>query len=137
MNNISFLKYFYLLLNTWFIKISNIENELIVRIKNSINVALSYNGSNINYWIYILTNDTERHHLINLGSLQGYNFINNLENKSITNQLVNTYSEKTINVSSNLLDKKIIYLLNYYFKFVVYIFYIYIIFILCLFYKKV
>ena len=125
LNNISFLKYFYLLLNTWFMKISNIENELIVRIKNSINVALSYNGSNINYWIYILTNDTERQHLINLGSLQGYNFINNLEN---------TYSEKTINVSSNLLDKKIIYLLNNYFKFVVYLFYIYIIFILYLYY---
>ena len=126
-SNIGFLKYFYLLLNKWFMKISNIENEIIVNIKNSINVALSYNGFNMKYWHYVLSSNTERQYLINLGELQAKKFINNLECST-------DMFKVTTQVTNNLVDYKILYFLNIYFKFILYLFYIYSIFILYLFY---
>ena len=104
-------------------KISNIENDIIVHIKNSINVALSCNGSNMKYWHYVLISDTERQYLINLGELQAKKFINNLDCST------DTFKVST-QVSSNLVDYKILYLLNIYFKFILYLFYIYFIVIL-------
>lgn len=153
-NNISFFKYFYLLVNKWFMKLLNIENEIIVHIKNSINIALTRNGTNMSYWYYVLNNDTEREYLINLGALQAKKFINNLEynttpitinaqvNTQVNTQVnaqVNTQVETQVNtqVVSNLVDNKILYLLNMFFKSVSYIFYIYFIVILYLFYKNI
>jgi len=122
-NNISFSKYFYLLLNKWFMKISNIENEIIVRIKNSINVSLSNEGSNIKYWNYILNSDTERYYLIDLGSQQAIKYITKIEKEA--EKEAEKDSEKDIKVIDNLLDRKILYLLNIYFKYILFIFYIY------------
>ena len=133
-NNISFFKYFYLLVSKWFMKLLNIENEIIVHIKNSINIALTRNGTNMSYWYYVLNNDTEREYLINLGALQAKKFINNLENNT-TPITINT--QVNAQVVSNLVDNKILYLLNMFFKSVSHIFYIYFIVILYLFYKNI
>jgi len=138
-NNISFFKYFYVLLNAWFIKISNIENEIIVHIKNSINVALAHEGSNLKYWHYVLNTESEREYLINLGSTQAKKFIKNIDynpncasnnNDEINKDDVNKddVNKDDVNkdeVNSNLLDGKILYLLHVYFKYVSYFFYIY------------
>jgi len=140
-NNINFFKYFYLLFNTWFMNISNIENEIIVHIKNSINVALINNGANLKYWYYILNTDTERAHLINLGTLQAKKFISNLELENdpdpICSNQIQVNAELETPVVSNLVDIKILYMLNAYFKYVLYIFYIYFIVILYIFYKNI
>jgi hypothetical protein len=144
-NNINFFKYFYLLFNTWFMNISNIENEIIVHIKNSINVALIHNGANLKYWNYILNTDTERTHLINLGTLQAKKFISTFElendpNPICSNQIqVETEVETEVDTQavSNLVDRKLLYVLNTYFKSVLYIFYIYFIVILYIFYKNI
>jgi predicted acylesterase/phospholipase RssA len=146
-NNINFFKYFYLLFNTWFMNISNIENEIIVHIKNSINVALIHNGANLKYWNYILNTDTERTHLINLGTLQAKKFISTLElelendpNPICSNQIqIETEVETEVETQavSKLVDRKLLYVLNSYFKSVLYIFYIYFIVILYIFYKNI
>ena len=152
-NNINFFKYFYLLFNTWFMNISNIENEIIVHIKNSINVALTHNGANLKYWNYILNSDNERAHLINVGRLQAKKFISNLENNPNSSYQLEDDSEVETQVDSevdsevetqvetqvvsNLVDNKILYVLNCYFKSVSYIFYIYFIVILFIFYKNI
>ena len=125
-------------------KISNIENEIIVRIKNSINVSLSNEGSNIKYWNYILNSDTERYYLIDLGSQQAIKYITKIEKEAEkeaekdSEKDTEKDSEKDIKVIDNLLDRKILYLLNIYFKYILFIFYIYFIVfysILYLFYK--
>jgi predicted acylesterase/phospholipase RssA len=135
-NNINFFKYFYLLFNAWFMNISNIENEIIVHIKNSINVALIHNGANLKYWYYILNTDSERTHLINLGTLEAKKFISNLELENDTNH-ISSNSELETQAVSDLVDRKILYVLNSYFKSVSYIFYIYFIVILYIFYKNI
>ena len=135
-NNISFFKYFYVLLNAWFMKISNIENEIIVHIKNSINVALAHEGSNLKYWHYVLNTDSEREYLINLGSTQAKKFIKNIDYNpdcaSNNNDEVNNDE-----VNSNLLDGKILYLLHVYFKYVSYFLYIYCIIIAYFLHKNI
>ena len=137
-NNINFLKYFYLLFNAWFMNISNIENEIIVHIKNSINVALIHNGANLKYWYYILNTDSERTHLINLGTLQAKKFISNLELENDTNpNPIFSNLEVETQAVSDLVDRKILYVLNTYFKYVSYIFYIYFIVILYIFTKNI
>ena len=133
-NNINFIKFYYLLFNKWLMKISNIENDIIVHIKNSINVALSCNGSNMKYWHYVLISDTERQYLINLGELQAKKFINNLD---CSTDMFKVSTQVSTQVSSNLVDYKILYLLNIYFKFILYLFYIYFIVILYIFYKNI
>ena len=131
--NINFFKYFYLLFNTWFMNILNIENEIIVHIKNSINVALTHNGSNFKYWNYIFNTDSERDYLINLGTLQAKKFISNLE---LENDPVSTNQTQVETEAVNkLVTRKILYMLNAYFKYVLYIFYIYFIVILYIYYK--
>ena len=125
--------------------ISNIENEIIVHIKNSINVALTHNGANLKYWNYILNSDNERAHLINVGRLQAKKFIRNLENNPNSSYQLEDDSEVDSEVEtqvetqvvSNLVDNKILYVLNCYFKSVSYIFYIYFIVILFIFYKNI
>ena len=137
-NNINFFKYFYLLFNTWFMNISNIENEIIVHIKNSINVALIHNGANLKYWYYILNTDSERTHLIKLGTLQAKKFISNLELENDTNpKPISSNSEVETQDVSDLVDRKILYVLNTYFKSVSYIFFIYFIVILYIFNKNI
>jgi hypothetical protein len=137
--NINFFKYFYLLFNTWFMNILNIENEIIVHIKNSINVALTHNGSNFKYWNYIFNTDTERDYLINLGTLQAKKFISNLELENDPNPIcsnqIQVNAEVETQAVNKLVDRKILYMLNAYFKYVLYIFYIYFIVILYIFYK--
>ena len=143
-NNINFFKYFYLLFNAWFMNISNIENEIIIHIKNSINIALIHNGANLKYWYYILNTDSERTHLIKLGTLQAKKFISNLELENDTNPIHSNLelnselnSEVETQAVSNLVDRKILYVLNNYLKSVSYIFYIYFIVILYIFNKNI
>jgi hypothetical protein len=120
-------------------KISNIENEIIVHIKNSINVALAHEGSNLKYWHHVLITESEREYLINLGSTQAKKFIKTMDynpncasnnndeinNDDINNHNVNNADVNNDDVNSNLLDEKILYLLHIYFKYIAYFFYIY------------
>ena len=110
-------------------KISNIENEIIVHIKNSINVALAHEGSNLKYWNYVLNTESEREYLINLGSTQAKKFIINIDYNpncaSNNNDIINNVDVNNDDVNSNLLDEKILYLLHIYFKYIAYFFYIY------------
>ena len=63
-----------------FLKISNFENEIIIYIKNSINTALTYNSIDTAYWYHVLSDETERAYLINLGVLQAEKFLDKLDN---------------------------------------------------------
>ena len=150
-NNISFLKYFIVILNAWFMKILNIENEIIVHIKNSINVALAHEGSNLKYWRHVLITESEREYLINLGSTQAKKFIKTMDynpnctsnnndiinNDDVNNDDVNNHDVNNDDVNSNLLDEKILYLLHIYFKYISYFFYIYCILIAYLLHKNI
>jgi hypothetical protein len=127
-------------------KISNIENEIIVHIKNSINVALAHEGSNLKYWNYVLNTESEREYLINLGSTQAKKFIINIDynpncasnnNDEINKDDINKDDVNNDDVNSNLLDEKILYLLHIYFKYIAYFFYIYCILIAYLLHKNI
>jgi hypothetical protein len=63
-----------------FLKISNFENEIIIYIKNNINTALTYTSIDSAYWKHVLSDETERAYLINLGALQAEKFLDNLDN---------------------------------------------------------
>jgi len=99
-----------------FVKISNVENDIVTYIKNHINTALSYNSIDISYWFQVMSCEKERCHLVNLGKIQATNFLNKLEedalkedalketicDKQITtlvNQEAQTEAEATISIS--------------------------------------
>jgi hypothetical protein len=92
----------------------------------------------LKYWYYILNTDSERTHLINLGTLQAKKFISNLELENDTNpNPIFSNLEVETQAVSDLVDRKILYVLNTYFKYVSYIFYIYFIVILYIFTKNI
>jgi hypothetical protein len=66
-----------------FVKISNVENDIVTYIKNHINTALSYNSIDISYWFQVMSCEKERCHLVNLGKIQATNFLNKLEEDAL------------------------------------------------------
>jgi len=96
-NNISnesnFLEYIFFLIKKLFVKISNVENDIVTYIKNNINTALTYNSIDISYWYQVISCEKERAHLINLGKTQAIKFIDNLEaqgTNDISNQSIDS-----------------------------------------------
>lgn len=81
-NDSNFFEYVFFLIKKLFIKISNIENEIIVYIKNNINTALSYNAVDTGYWYHVISDETERSYLVNLGLLQAEKFLDKLQDSS-------------------------------------------------------
>jgi predicted acylesterase/phospholipase RssA len=79
-NNSNFFEYIFFLIKKLFLKISNFENEIIVYIKNNINTALSYNSIDTGYWYHVISDETERSYLINLGAIQAEKFLEKLAN---------------------------------------------------------
>jgi predicted acylesterase/phospholipase RssA len=79
-NDSNFFEYVFFLIKKLFLKISNFENEIIIYIKNSINTALTYNSIDSAYWYHVLSDETERAYLINLGVLQAEKFLDKLAN---------------------------------------------------------
>ena len=77
-NDSNFFEYVFFLIKKMFIKISNFENEIIIYIKNNINTALSYNAVDTGYWYHVISDETERSYLVNLGVLQAEKFLDKL-----------------------------------------------------------
>ena len=75
----NFFEYIFFLIKKLFVKISNVENDIVTYIKNHINTALSYNSIDISYWFQVMSCEKERCHLVNLGKIQATNFLNKLE----------------------------------------------------------
>ena len=87
-NDSNFFEYVFFLIKKLFIKISNVENDIVIYIKNNINTALSYNSIDASYWYYVTSCDTERSYLINLGKIQAEKFLETL------NETLNETSEE-------------------------------------------
>jgi len=56
-NDSNFFEYIFFLIKKLFTKISNVENEIIIRIKNYVNTALSHNTIDLTYWNHVLSNE--------------------------------------------------------------------------------
>ena len=101
----NFFEYIFFLIKKLFVKISNVENDIVVYIKNHINTALSYNSIDISYWFQVMTYEKERSHLVNLGKLQAEIFIAKLEQASILEskcgELNNREGESTNSILNN------------------------------------
>ena len=103
-NNISnestFFEYVFYIMKKMVSKISKIENDITINIKNSINTSVSYYTIDISYWYYVFTNENERAFLVDLGVLQSTKFIDNLEQSNtyyISDLLVETVeTEETV-----------------------------------------
>jgi hypothetical protein len=92
-NDSNFLEYIFFLIKKLFVKISNVENDIVTYIKNNINTALTYNSIDISYWYQVISCEKERAHLINLGKTQAIKFIDNLEaqgTNDISNQSIDS-----------------------------------------------
>ena len=87
----NFIEYIIYIIKTLFNKLSIIENENIISIKNSINTSLTEQMVDIKYWLHVLNSCEERHYLINLGKLQANKFIENNSNNimDICNNFLN------------------------------------------------
>ena len=79
----NFFEYMLYIIKTLFNKLSIIENENLIVIKNSINTCLSEYIVDLKYWIYVFKTSSERDYLIKLGELQGEKFINMLKSSYI------------------------------------------------------
>jgi predicted acylesterase/phospholipase RssA len=79
----NFFEYIFFLIKKLFVKISNVENDIVTYIKNHINTALSYNSIDISYWFQVMSCEKERCHLVNLGKIQATNFLNKLEEDAV------------------------------------------------------
>ena len=79
----NFFEYMLYIIKTLFNKLSIIENENLIVIKNSINTCLSEYIVDLKYWIYVFKTSSERDYLIKLGELQGEKFINMLKSSHI------------------------------------------------------
>ena len=87
----NFIDYIIYIIKTLFNKISIIENENSIIIKNIINTSLTEQMVDIKYWLHVLNSCDERHYLINLGKLQANKFIENNSNNimDICNNFLN------------------------------------------------
>jgi len=74
----NFFEYLIYIIKTLFNKLSIIENENLITIKNSINVCLTEQLVDLKYWTYAFKTETERNYLIKLGEKQAEQFVNKL-----------------------------------------------------------
>ena len=78
----NFFEYLIFIIKTLLNKLSIIENENIITIKNCINVCLTEQIIDLKYWSYSFKTETERNYLVKLGEKQGEKFINTLTSLS-------------------------------------------------------
>ena len=71
----NFFEYLIYIIKTLFNKLSIIENENLITIKNSINVCLTEQLVDLKYWTYAFKTETERNYLIKLGEKQAEQFV--------------------------------------------------------------
>ena len=83
--NANFFEYLIYIIKTLFNKLSNIENENTVAIKNSINTSLTEQLVDLKYWTYVVKTASEREYLIKLGELLGEKLFNMLLSSNISN----------------------------------------------------
>lgn len=76
-NKINVFNFVMILLKNIFKKINEDENVNLMTIKNIINVGLSKNSIDLNYWLYVFKNMDERARIIKLGTNQANNYIIN------------------------------------------------------------
>jgi len=88
----NFFEYLIFIIKTLFNKLSIIENENIIIIKNSINVCLAEQLVDLKYWLYVFKTESERDYLIKLGEKQGEQFVTMLMSLN-TNESVNVNGE--------------------------------------------
>ena len=99
-NDSNFFEYIFFIIKKLFTKISNVENEIIIRIKNYVNTALSHNTIDLTYWNHVLSNESERCRLINLGTIEAKNFIDNLEKNNLKEARENLETAKTVEIET-------------------------------------
>ena len=81
----NFFEYLIYIIKTLFNKLSIIENENIVAIKNSVNTSLTEQTIDLKYWTYVVKTASEREYLIKLGELQGEKLTTMLLSSNISN----------------------------------------------------
>ena len=101
-NNSNIITYLIYIIRTIIHNFSSIETEHLSKIKNCINVSLTYYTVDINYWIYVFNNSNERKYLIELGHNQANKFIkdNIINNIDISNNSIN-FIDNSINIIDN------------------------------------
>ena len=93
-----------------FNKLSIIENENLITIKNSINVCLAEQLVDLKYWAYVFKTESERDYLIKLGEKQGEQFVTMLMSLN-TNESVNANGE-SVNTNDESINEVVIYNIN-------------------------
>ena len=99
----NFFEFIIHIIKTLFNNISVIENENTIIIKHNINIALTYQTVDIQYWNFVFNNESERKYLINLGEIQAESLIKNLNLNIIENEILDS-SYNILDISSNNLD---------------------------------
>ena len=95
----NFFEYLIYIIKTLFNKLSIIENENIVAIKNSVNTSLTEQTIDLKYWTYVVKTASEREYLIKLGELQGEKLTTMLLSSTISN---NNNDETIIKENENI-----------------------------------
>ena len=92
----NFFEYLIYIIKTLFNKLSIIENENLIIIKNTINICLSEQTIDFKYWSYAVKTETERDNLVKLGEKQGDKFISLLMSLKEDNVKEDTLKEDTL-----------------------------------------
>ena len=95
----NFFEYLIYIIKTLFNKLSIIENENIVAIKNSVNTSLTEQTIDLKYWTYVVKTASEREYLIKLGEIQGEKLTTMLLSSNISN---NNNDETIIKENENI-----------------------------------
>ena len=85
----NFFEYLIYIIKTLFNKLSIIENENLITIKNSINICLTEQLVDLKYWSYAFKTETEREYLVKLGEIQGEKFSKMLASLNEDNTILN------------------------------------------------
>ena len=107
-NDSNFFEYIIYIIKTLINKIAIIENENIITIENSINVSLTQQGVDRQYWSHVFKSESERDYLVKLGEIQAEKFVTNrkieddTDNKNIDNV------DNIDNIDNKIIDNKII-----------------------------
>jgi len=102
----NFFEYLIFIIKTLFNKLSIIENENLITIKNSINICLAEQLVDLKYWSYVFKTESERDYLIKLGEKQGEQFVTMLMSLN-NNESVNANCENEDSESVNTNDESI------------------------------
>ena len=103
--NSNILEYVLMLLKTLFTKIHIIENENTITIDNVIYIGLQPLSIDIKYWSYVLKNESERIHLINLGIKQANDFNNKKCYYIIDDNIISSIDfDLNLDISNTIID---------------------------------